>query len=138
MPATPATGRASSVPSAGTEGVVAVIRPSREEFHTLARAHTVVPVWRELLADLVTPVAAFARLCRDNEPGFLLESVERGERWSRWSFVGRRAAATLVSRDGRVEVTDGRLPDGIPTDQGILAAVEALLDVSRSTSRTTS
>jgi len=110
-----------------------VIRPSREEFHELARAHTVVPVWRELLADLVTPVAAFARVCRD-EPGFLLESVEHGERWSRWSFVGRRAAATLVSRAGRVEVTDGRLPDGIPTDQGILAAVEALLDVYRSPS----
>jgi anthranilate synthase component 1 len=111
-----------------------VIRPSREEFHELARTHTVVPVWRELLADLVTPVAAFARLCRDDEPGFLLESVEHGERWSRWSFVGRRAAATLVSRDGRVVVTDGRLPDGIPTDQGILAAVEALLDVYRSPS----
>jgi anthranilate synthase component 1 len=111
-----------------------VIRPSREEFHELARTHTVVPVWRELLADLVTPVAAFARLCRDGEPGFLLESVEHGERWSRWSFVGRRAAATLVSRDGRVEVTDGRLPDGIPTDRGILAAVEALLDVYRSPS----
>ena len=110
-----------------------MIRPSREEFHELARAHTVVPVWRELLADLVTPVAAFARVCRD-EPGFLLESVEHGERWSRWSFVGRRAAATLVSRAGRVEVTDGRLPDGIPTDQGILAAVEALLDVYRSPS----
>jgi anthranilate synthase component 1 len=109
-----------------------MIRPSREEFRELARAHTVVPVWRELLADLVTPVAAFARLCRNDEPGFLLESVERGERWSRWSFVGRRAAATLVSRDGRVDVTDGRLPDGIPTDRGILAAVEALLDVYRS------
>ena len=57
-----------------------------------------MPVWRELLADLITPVAAFARLCRDDEPGFLLESVEHGERWSRWSFVGRRAAATFTAR----------------------------------------
>ena len=77
------------------------IRPSRSEFHELARDHTVVPVWRELLADLITPVAAFARLTRDNEPGFLLESVEHGERWSRWSFVGRHAAATFVARDAR-------------------------------------
>ncbi|HEX2578198.1 MAG TPA: anthranilate synthase component I, partial [Aquihabitans sp.] len=59
------------------------IRPTREEFRALAREHTVVPVWRELLADLVTPVAAFARLTRDGEPGFLLESVEHGERWGR-------------------------------------------------------
>ena len=36
------------------------LRPSREEFHALAAAHTVVPVWAELLADLETPVAAYA------------------------------------------------------------------------------
>jgi anthranilate synthase component I len=109
------------------------IRPSREEFRELARAHTVVPVWRELLADLITPVAAFARLTRSGEPGFLFESVEHGERWSRWSFVGRRPAATLVSRgDGDVEVRGGRLPEGIRLDAGILAAVEDLLDRYRS------
>jgi anthranilate synthase component 1 len=109
------------------------IRPTRDEFRALARTHTVVPVWRELLADLITPVAAFARLTRSGEPGFLFESVEHGERWSRWSFVGRRPAATLVSRaGGHVEVTGGALPEGIPTDAGILAAVEALLATYRS------
>ena len=87
----------------------AMIRPSRDEFRALARDHTVVPVWRELLADLVTPVAAFARLCPDDEPGFLLESVEHGERWGRWSFVGRRAAATL-DRPGRPARGDRRPP----------------------------
>ena len=39
-----------------------MLRPSREEFRELAATHTVVPVWRELLADLITPVAAFALL----------------------------------------------------------------------------
>ena len=53
-----------------------------------------MPVWAELLADLETPVAAYAKLVGD-EPGFLLESVEHGERWSRFSFVGRNPAATL-------------------------------------------
>ncbi|MCB1039202.1 MAG: anthranilate synthase component I [Acidimicrobiales bacterium] len=109
------------------------IRPSREEFRELARTHTVVPVWRELLADLITPVAAFARLTRSGEPGFLFESVEHGERWSRWSFVGRRPAATLISRGtGEVEVHGGTLPPGIRLDQGILAAVEDLLAQYRS------
>src|SRR6478609_9031446 len=106
-----------------------MLRPSREDFHALAREFTVVPVWRELVADLITPVAAFARLCRDDEPGFLLESVEHGERWGRWSFVGRRAPATLVSQPGGgVEVHGGPIPDAIPLDRGILAAVEALLE----------
>jgi anthranilate synthase component 1 len=109
------------------------VRPSREEFHALAASHTVIPVWRELLADMTTPVAAFARLTRDGEPGFLFESVEHGERWGRWSFVGRRPAATLVSRGGgEVEVHGGELPEGIVLDQGILAAVESLLATYRS------
>ena len=105
-------------------------QPTREAFRTLARAHTVVPVWREVLADLITPVAAFARLVGE-EDGFLLESVEHGERWSRFSFVGRRPLATLVARGLDVEV-EGPVPASVPRDRGILAAVEALLDVYRS------
>ena len=108
-------------------------RPSREEFRALAAEHSVVPVWRELLADLITPVAAFARLCGDDRPGFLFESVEHGERWSRWSFVGRSPIATMVLRDGRVEV-EGELPAAMPRDRGILAAVEFLLGAYRSPS----
>ncbi|HEV8297911.1 MAG TPA: anthranilate synthase component I [Acidimicrobiales bacterium] len=104
-------------------------RPSREEFRAFARSHRVVPVWRELLADFTTPVAAFARLVGDR-PGFLLESVEHGERWSRWSFIGRNPRATLVARDGRLEVR-GDLGVDVPTDCGMLAALDALLDVYR-------
>ncbi len=76
--------------------------PSRDDFASLARQYTVVPVWRELLADLTTPVAAFARLAGDDpaDRAFLLESVEHAERWGRWSFVGRRPSATLIARDG--------------------------------------
>ena len=64
-----------------------------------------MPVWRELLADLETPVAAFAKL-RRRRPGFLLESVEHGERWSRFSFVGPRpgrprSCCATASIDGR-------------------------------------
>jgi anthranilate synthase component I len=107
--------------------------PSRAEFHRLAASYTVVPVWRELLADLITPVAAFARLCGDDRPGFLLESVEHGERWSRWSFVGRNPIGTVVSRDGVVTV-EGDLPHDLPVDQGVLATLEELLSRYRSPS----
>ena len=103
------------------------IQPSREEFHRLAATHSVVPVWTEILGDLETPVAAFAKLVGDR-PGFLLESVEHGERWSRFSFVGRNPSATMVLRNGQLTV-DGDLPDSIPTDQGILVAIEELLKI---------
>ncbi|MBI2704127.1 MAG: chorismate-binding protein [Actinobacteria bacterium] len=109
-----------------------MISPPREEFKALARDYSVVPVWRELLADLITPVGAFARLCRGDEPGFLLESVEHGERWSRWSFLGRRPAATLISENGEVRVEGGSLPEGIRTDGGMLVALEDVLARYRS------
>lgn len=99
--------------------------PSREEFHAHAADYTVVPVWTELLADLETPVAAYTKLVGDG-PGFLLESVEGAERWARFSFVGRNPSATLILRDGIVEI-DGPVPDGVPNDEGMLAAIEALL-----------
>ena len=101
------------------------IRPSRHEFAELAASHNVVPVWGEVLADLTTPVAAFARVVGDGD-GFLLESVEGGDHWSRWSFIGRRPSATLVSRNGHLEIT-GDLGVDVPTGEGMLAALEVLL-----------
>ncbi len=107
--------------------------PSRDEFASLARQYTVVPVWRELLADLTTPVAAFTRLAGEDrdDRAFLLESVEHAERWGRWSFIGRRPSATLIARGSRIDV-EGRLPVGVPLDRGVFAAIEGLLSVYRS------
>ena len=107
-------------------------RPSRDEFKFLARHHSVVPVWREVLGDLITPVAAFARVVGDG-PGFLLESVEQGSRWSRFSFVGRNPLATLVARAGHIEL-EGTLPASVPLERGVLAALEAILAAYRSPS----
>ena len=73
-----------------------LIEPGFDAFVAYAKEHRVVPVWRSLLADQVTPVAIFAR-CIGEQDGFLLESVENGERWSRWSFLGRNPLATIVS-----------------------------------------
>ncbi len=96
-------------------------------FQTMAKDFRAVPVTRELLADLTTPMAAFLRVVGD-EPGFLLESVENAERWSRFSFVGRRPHASLIARNGRVEI-QGSLPDDdLPLEEGVLATIEALLN----------
>jgi anthranilate synthase component 1 len=109
--------------------VTTAITPSREEFVALAREYTVVPVWTQILADLETPVAAFIKLVGDGD-GFLLESVEHGERWSRYSFVGRNPRGTLTLRDGMLHPT-GTIPDSVPLDKGMLAAMEELLRVYR-------
>ena len=100
----------------------AEVKPTRREFHALARDYTVVPVWREVLADLETPLSAFVKLVGDRE-GFLLESVEHAERWGRFSFIGRDPARTFVARGRNIEWLGGAAPDDVPCDQGTLALV---------------
>jgi anthranilate synthase component 1 len=100
--------------------------PDLGTFSDLGRKHSVVPVWRELVADTLTPIGAFRAMVGDG-PGFLLESVEHGERWSRFSFVGRSPAATLVARGRHVEVAQGALPASVPLEEGVLACLESLL-----------
>ena len=110
------------------------VAPDRETFRRLAREYRVVPVWRTLLADLTTPVAAFVRLCGDDEhggSGFLLESVDHGGAWGRWSFVGRSPRAKLVARDATVSVS-GDLPGELVSSDGVLATLERLLEWYRS------
>ena len=105
------------------------ISPTREEFRTLASQFGVVPVWAEVLADRHTPVSAFLALVGD-QPGFLLESVEHGERWARFSFVGCRPRAEISLVDGKVRVS-GAVPASVPRDKGFLAALEAMLAAHR-------
>ncbi|MFM2113897.1 MAG: anthranilate synthase component, partial [Actinomycetota bacterium] len=101
------------------------ISPSRDEFRVLANTYGVVPVWTEVLADRHTPVGVFLALVGD-EPGFLLESVEHGERWARFSFVGCRPRAEIATVNGEVRVS-GSVPASVPRDKGFLAALEAML-----------
>src|SRR4029078_7644374 len=89
-------------------------KPSPAEFRTLARDHTVVPVWREVLSDLAPPVSAYVTIVGDGE-GFLLESVEHAERWGRFSFIGRDPVVTLIARGDDVEVV-GELRAGVPNE----------------------
>ena len=61
--------------------------PARDTFLDMAARYPVVPISIEVVADRDTPVSVFEKLV-GGDAGFLLESVEGGERWARWSFVG--------------------------------------------------
>ncbi|TVR47751.1 MAG: anthranilate synthase component I, partial [Puniceicoccaceae bacterium] len=65
------------------------IFPDAPTFAKLAREGNVIPVYADLMADLETPVSAYAKLA-SHGPAFLLESIEGGERLSRYSFIGCR------------------------------------------------
>ena len=76
--------------------------PTREEFLRLSRQGNVVPVRADLLADLETPVSAYAKL-RGHGPAFLLESVEGGENVSRFSFIGCNPRKILRASPGAAD-----------------------------------
>jgi anthranilate synthase component 1 len=73
--------------------------PTRDEAWVLATDHSLIPVYREVLADMLTPVRAYTLLCPPGTPGFLLESVEGGERLARYSFIGFEPKSLELSSD---------------------------------------
>jgi anthranilate synthase component 1 len=81
-------------------------RPTFEQFADLARSHTLVPVYRQLVADAVTPVSAFWAI-REAGGAFLFESVVGGERVGRYSFLGARPFRRFEAYADRVRVQDG-------------------------------
>jgi anthranilate synthase component I len=103
--------------------------PSEDEFVQLATDHGVVPVWREVLADLETPLSVYAKLAGDG-PSFLLESAEHGERWGRHSFVGFDPFLVLRGRDGTVTF-DGDPPEAARDATGSLDALAAVIEAYR-------
>jgi anthranilate synthase component 1 len=78
-----------------------MIRTSFDEFAASARAGGRVPVAREVMLDADTAVTAFSKLHR-GDYGFLLESLEGGERWARYTFMATEPSAVYEYGDGRV------------------------------------
>jgi anthranilate synthase component 1 len=86
-----------------------MIRPTLEEFRTLAKPGALVPVYREILADLETPVTAYMKIARGQEYSFLLESVERADKIGRYSFLGARPSLVFKSKGKKVTlIREGR------------------------------
>jgi anthranilate synthase component 1 len=80
-----------------------------EGFTALAAEYSVIPIAVEIMGDHHTPVSVYERLVGDGD-GFLLESVEGGERWARWSFVGWNPAFTVSARHGVASVDRSDIP----------------------------
>ncbi len=77
---------------------------SFEEFKELAGRGTFVPVCKEIVADLLTPVSAFLKIAEHSDYAFLLESVEGGEHVGRYSFLGKDPFLVLTASDGETVI----------------------------------
>jgi anthranilate synthase component 1 len=77
------------------------MQPSLEEVKTLRTQGNVIPVYKSVIADFLTPVSAFLKLEKDRSHAFLLESIEGGERIARYSFLGGNPFLITRYRDGQ-------------------------------------
>jgi len=89
--------------------MAAIYKPSLDEVRELAGLGNIVPIYRELPADLETPVSVYLKLCGQSSsngrgPSFLLESVEKGEQLGRYSFIGVHAPMTITAHGDQVTI----------------------------------
>ena len=85
-----------------------VSTPDLKAFDKIAKTHTLVPVYRTIVADLETPVSAFLRIAHDAPEAFLLESVEGGEHVGRYTFIGIDPYKKMTARGRSLVMQEGR------------------------------
>jgi len=95
-----------------------MLYPDLKGFQSLCRRGNLIPVYREILADLDTPVTAFLKI--GGAPSFLLESVVGGEKWARYSFLGSNPSKIIRGWDRKVEIKEtGKKPVIFETEDPI-------------------
>lgn len=81
--------------------------PKKSDFIKYSKRGNLIPVYREIIGDMETPVAMFKRL-NENGSGYLLESVEGGEHLGRYSFLGVGPSLIFKSKGRKIQITEGK------------------------------
>jgi anthranilate synthase component 1 len=102
-----------------------MLYPEFNEFKEKAKEGNLIPIYREVLADLETPLSAFLKL--KGKPGFLLESVVGGEKWARYSFIGSNPSLTIESKGKNLTIKRGSLKEKIRFDNDPLEIISTEL-----------
>jgi len=102
--------------------------PDKDHFHHLAKSHNVIPVCAEILADTETPVSLLKKFYDRQQPVFLLESVEGGERWGRYSFLGTSVRSDIRIYADEVRITEGSKISRIAHNGDPLEILKGLMD----------
>lgn len=111
-----------------TEGIKPTLGDLRKRRPSWGPDVRTVPIYREILADLETPVSAYLKISEGlTKPGFILESVEGGIRIARYSFIGADFVADLTMRDGFISTQTSTGADKEATYNDPLVALESIL-----------
>jgi len=106
--------------------------PDKNYFRRLAKNNNVIPVVTEILADTETPVTLLKKIYNDKGPVFLFESVEGGERWGRYSFIGTSARSHIKIFTHEIEILENGRPKRIPHDGNPLRILKEIMSKYRS------
>jgi len=79
-----------------------MITPTYQEVQQLAKEHNLVPICKEIFADIVTPISILRKILNTSKKNFLLESVEGGEKWGRYSFIGFDPIVHITCKNKRI------------------------------------
>lgn len=82
-----------------------MIKPSYDEVLNLKDSYSVIPIYKEIYADVVTPITLLRKIAGISDKYFLLESIEGGEKWGRYSFIGFNPKARLAYKNGTLTIT---------------------------------
>lgn len=96
------------------------LTPDCREIGALAASYPVIPVCREIFADIVTPITLLRKIAALSSRYYLLESIEGGETWGRYSFLGYDPVMSVSCKDGKVSIHPYRLEEGGPQDKTIV------------------
>jgi len=94
-----------------------MLKPTLKEFKEKSKQGNLIPVYKEVLADLDTPVSAYMKMC-GGEYSFLLESVEGGEKWARYCFLGFDPSIIISIKGNKVVVEKNGQPKSILITKG--------------------
>jgi anthranilate synthase component 1 len=100
--------------------------PDFSTFQVKAREGNLIPIYKEILADLETPLSAFRKIDSGNY-AFLLESVEGGEKWARYTFLGSNPSLVFKSKGQWAELIDQSGARRIPVETDPLDLLRSLL-----------
>lgn len=93
-----------------------MIKPSYDEVLNLKDSYSVIPIYKEIYADVVTPITLLRKIAGISDKYFLLESIEGGEKWGRYSFIGFNPKARLAYKNGTLTIT-GEGEKAVTTDK---------------------
>lgn len=88
-----------------------MIKPDFSVIDRLSKEYKIIPVCREIYADVITPITLLRKIANNNERYFLLESVEQGDRWGRYSFLGFNPIIRITCKNHKVTIEK----DGVKT-----------------------